>query len=150
MFTLLAYSLGLLGVFSVILLYAVIVWRAFAIAFEAHRLRRPFASQLACGIGTWIGLQAGGHVAANLTFRGLGDLTLPLLGYGGTSMVVTCIAIALLLRVDRENRAHPPPEQQADFALGRPEEGSPTFRGASFHENLVLCSCCSAAPKTRR
>ncbi|MGB7932781.1 MAG: putative lipid II flippase FtsW [Gammaproteobacteria bacterium] len=103
-FAVLAEELGLLGVCVVISLYAVVVWRAFVIAIQAEKAGNGFASLIAHGIGIWIGLQAFINMGVNMGLLPTKGLTLPLMSYGGSSMVVVCAAIALLLRADYETR----------------------------------------------
>jgi cell division protein FtsW len=103
-FAVLAEELGLLGVCLIIVLYAVLVWRAFAIAAQAVRAENLFAAYLAYGIGIWFGLQSFINVGVNMGLLPTKGLTLPLMSYGGSSMVVMCVAVALLLRVDYETR----------------------------------------------
>jgi cell division protein FtsW len=103
-FAVLAEELGLLGVCVVIALYAVVVWRAFVIGIQAEKAGNGFASLLAHGIGIWIGLQAFINMGVNMGLLPTKGLTLPLMSYGGSSMVVVCAAIALLLRADYETR----------------------------------------------
>ncbi len=103
-FAVLAEELGLLGVCVVIVLYAVVVWRAFVIANQAEKAGNAFASLLAHGIGIWIGLQGFINMGVNMGLLPTKGLTLPLMSYGGSSMVVVCAAIALLLRADYETR----------------------------------------------
>ena len=66
--------------------------------------QRPFASLVAHGIGMWIGVQAFINIGVNMGVLPTKGLTLPLLSFGGSGIVANCIAIALLLRVDLENR----------------------------------------------
>jgi cell division protein FtsW len=103
-FAVLAEELGLLGVLVVIALYAVVVWRAFAIALQAEKSGNVFAAALAYGIGIWIGLQSFINMGVNMGLLPTKGLTLPMMSYGGSSMVVMCVAIALLLRIDGETR----------------------------------------------
>jgi cell division protein FtsW len=103
-FAVLAEELGLLGVCVVIALYCVVVWRAFVIGIQAEKAGNAFASLLAHGIGIWIGLQGFINMGVNMGLLPTKGLTLPLMSYGGSSMVVVCIAIALLLRADYETR----------------------------------------------
>jgi len=103
-FAVLAEELGLLGVCTIIALYAVLVWRAFVIAAQAVRADNFFASYLAYGIGIWFGLQSFINIGVNMGLLPTKGLTLPLMSYGGSSMVVMCAAIALLLRIDYETR----------------------------------------------
>ena len=103
-FAVLAEELGLLGVCTIIALYAVLVWRAFVIASQAARSENLFASYLAYGIGIWFGLQSFINIGVNMGLLPTKGLTLPLMSYGGSSMVVMCAAVALLLRIDQETR----------------------------------------------
>jgi cell division protein FtsW len=103
-FAVLAEELGLLGVCFIIVLYAVLVWRAFLIAAQAVRAENLFAAYLAYGIGIWFGLQSFINIGVNMGLLPTKGLTLPLMSYGGSSMLVMCAAIALLLRVDYETR----------------------------------------------
>jgi len=103
-FAVLAEELGLLGVCTVIALYAVLVWRAFVIAAQAVKAENFFASYLAYGIGIWFGLQSFINIGVNMGLLPTKGLTLPLMSYGGSSMVVMCAAVALLLRIDYETR----------------------------------------------
>ena len=103
-FAVLAEELGLLGVLVVIALYAVVVWRAFAIALQAEKSGNVFAAGLAYGLGIWIGLQSFINMGVNMGLLPTKGLTLPLMSYCGSSMVVMCVAIALILRIDSETR----------------------------------------------
>lgn len=97
-------ELGFAGVLIVILLFYWIVQRAFAIGRQALALDRIFASLAAQGIGLWIGGQALINIGVNLGILPTKGLTLPLVSYGGSSIVLNCVALALLLRIDYENR----------------------------------------------
>jgi cell division protein FtsW len=104
LFAVLAEELGLLGITTVILLFALFVWQAFAIAHRAELSGNRYAAYLAYGLGMWIGLQAFINMGVNMGALPTKGLTLPLMSYGGSSVVVMCIAVALLLRVDHETR----------------------------------------------
>ena len=104
LFAIIAEELGLVGVILVIGLFAVIVLRAFAIAIRTERKGKNYASYVAHGIGLIIGLQASINLGVNMGLLPTKGLTLPLMSYGGSSMIVTCILLALLLRVDYETR----------------------------------------------
>jgi len=103
-FAVLAEELGLVGVLVLLGLYALLVYRTYMIAARASLGGNLFSAYLAYGIGTWLGLQAVINVGVNTGLLPTKGLTLPLLSYGGSSMLVTCIAIALLLRIDYETR----------------------------------------------
>jgi cell division protein FtsW len=103
-FAVLAEELGLLGILVLLGLYALVVYRAWLIAGRAGQDGNLFAAYLAYGIGTWLGVQALINVGVNTGLLPTKGLTLPLMSYGGSSMLVTCMAIALLLRIDYETR----------------------------------------------
>ena len=99
-----AEELGFAGVIAVIALFAWLLVRAYAIGRQAARLERPFAALLAHGIGIWLGIQAFINIGVNMGVLPTKGLTLPLLSFGGSGIVANCVAIAILLRVDYENR----------------------------------------------
>lgn len=99
-----AEELGFVGVIVVIALFAWLLVRAYAIGRQAARLERPFAALTAHGIGVWFGTQAFINMGVNMGVLPTKGLTLPLLSFGGSGIVANCIAIAILLRVDFENR----------------------------------------------
>ena len=107
-----AEELGFAGVATLALLFGWIVWRAFAIGRRAADLERPFAALVAQGIGLWIGVQAIINMGVNMGILPTKGLTLPLLSFGGSAILVTCCALAILLRVDWENR-----QQMRGFAV---------------------------------
>lgn len=99
-----AEELGFMGVVAIVLAFAWIVMRAFAIGRRAAMLERHFAALVANGIGLWIGVQAIINIGVNTGMLPTKGLTLPLLSFGGSAITATCCAIAVLLRVDWENR----------------------------------------------
>jgi len=99
-----AEELGFLGVAAIIVGFAWIVMRAFVIGRRATSLERYFPALVAQGIGLWIGVQAIINIGVNTGMLPTKGLTLPLVSFGGTALVSTCCAIAILLRVDWENR----------------------------------------------
>jgi cell division protein FtsW len=99
-----AEELGFVGVAVVLMLFAWLLIRAYAIGRQAARLERPFAALVAYGIGVWLGVQAFINIGVNMGVLPTKGLTLPLLSFGGSGIVVNCVAIAVLLRVDFENR----------------------------------------------
>ena len=104
LFAVLAEELGLLGILLVLSLYSILVWRGLVIGYNAYLQDRLFAAYAAYGITFWLGLQAAINMGVNSGLLPTKGLTLPLLSYGGASLVVNCIVIALLLRIDHENR----------------------------------------------
>jgi cell division protein FtsW len=106
LFSVIAEELGLIGVVLVIALFAVVVWRAFAIAHQAERMGQIYAARLAEGLGLLLGVQAMINMGVNMGALPTKGLTLPFVSYGGSSMLVSCIAVGLLFMVDRGSRAH--------------------------------------------
>lgn len=99
-----AEELGFAGVFAIIILFAWLTWRAHAIGRQAQGLERPFAALVAQGIGVWLAVQAIINMGVNMGLLPTKGLTLPLLSFGGSGIVANCVALAILLRVDLENR----------------------------------------------
>lgn len=104
LFAVLAEELGLLGILLVLALYSILVIRGLIIGLNANLQERLFASYTAYGITFWLGLQAAINMGVNAGLLPTKGLTLPLMSYGGASIVVNCMVIALLLRIDHENR----------------------------------------------
>jgi len=102
LFAIFAEEMGLLGVAVVVALFAIVVGRAFIIAHRADRTARPFSALLAYGIGVWIALQAFVNLGVNMGLLPTKGLTLPLMSYGGSSTLVLCVGIGLLLRIGYE------------------------------------------------
>lgn len=101
-FAVLAEELGLVGVIFVLLLFLLLVTRIMVIGMMAHRKDRVFAGFVAYGIGLWIGLQALVNIGVNLGVLPTKGLTLPLISSGGSSMLMTLIAIGVVLRIKYE------------------------------------------------
>ena len=99
-----AEELGFVGVFTVVALFAWLVLRAFRIGKEAVANERYFSALLAQGIGVWIGAQGIINMGVNMGVLPTKGLTLPLLSFGGSGILANCIALAILLRIDWENR----------------------------------------------
>lgn len=99
-----AEELGFVGVLVLILLFVGLISRAFAIGRQAAFLDRQYAALVALGLGVWLGVQAFVNIGVNMGVLPTKGLTLPFLSFGGSSIVVSCIAAALLLRIDWENR----------------------------------------------
>lgn len=104
-FAILAEELGLFGILVLLLLFGIVVRRGLAIGREAELAGRHFPAFLAYGLTGWIGLQALINMAVNLGLLPTKGLTLPLLSYGGSSLLTVCAMVGLLLRVDYENRS---------------------------------------------
>ncbi|MGZ8136308.1 MAG: putative lipid II flippase FtsW [Methylococcaceae bacterium] len=102
LFSVIAEELGLVGVLTVIGLFSVLVWRAFAIAKAAEQVEQGFSAYIAYGLGIWFGFQAFVNMGVNMGILPTKGLTLPLMSYGGGSMMVMCCAVGLLFRVHNE------------------------------------------------
>ena len=101
-FAVLAEETGLIGVTIILALFALIISRAFRIARDAERAGLLFGAYVATGVGFWIGLQAFVNIGANMGVLPTKGITLPFLSYGGSSVLMTCFAFALVLRVHTE------------------------------------------------
>jgi cell division protein FtsW len=97
-------ELGFAGVLVVVVLFYWIVKRAIDIGRQAIAMDQTFAGLAAKGIGIWIGVQAFINMGVNLGLLPTKGLTLPLMSYGGSGVVMNCIGLAILLRIDYENR----------------------------------------------
>ncbi|MCM1128660.1 MAG: putative lipid II flippase FtsW [Oxalobacter formigenes] len=95
---------GFVGVVAVLLLFYWLIKRAFDIGRQAIAMDRIFAGLVAQGIAVWIGVQAFINIGVNVGLLPTKGLTLPLMSYGGSGIVINCVALAVLLRVDYENR----------------------------------------------
>ncbi|CAG7857014.1 partial putative peptidoglycan glycosyltransferase FtsW, partial [biofilm metagenome] len=98
LFSVIGEELGLIGVTVVILLFSLLIWRAFDIAAKAEEAGQRFSAFIAYGLGIWLGFQSFVNMGVNMGILPTKGLTLPLMSYGGSSMMVMCCAIALLYR----------------------------------------------------
>ncbi len=104
LFAVISEELGLFGSTAVIGLFSVVTWRAFAIGRRGLQAGHPFSAYLAYGIGLLIGMQAFVNIGVNLGLLPTKGLTLPLMSYGGSSLLANGLAVGLLLRADAETR----------------------------------------------
>ena len=118
--TVIAEELGLVGMLAIIATFAFIAWRAFSIGARAQAAGNRFAAYTAQGIGLWLGLQAFVNIGVNSGMLPTKGLTLPFLSYGSNSLIVVCMAIAILLRIDATIRQ--------DEAESRNPRGLPWLR----------------------
>jgi cell division protein FtsW len=102
LFSVIAEELGFLGVVTVIGLFSVLVLRTFAIAVKAEQAGQRFSAFIAYGLGIWFGFQSFVNMGVNMGILPTKGLTLPLMSYGGGSMIIMCCAVALLFRVQSE------------------------------------------------
>lgn len=101
-FAVLAEELGLAGVIVTLALFIVLVWRAFKIARQAADADLPFQAYFAAGFGLWLGLQTFINIGVNLGLLPTKGLTLPLMSYGGSSILVTLGWLGVLMRIHHE------------------------------------------------
>jgi cell division protein FtsW len=101
-FSVIGEELGFVGVCLVIALYALLVGRAFWVGLRCVEMRRHFAGYIAFGVALWIGVQSFVSMGVNLGLLPTKGLTLPLISSGGSSILMTCVAMGLLLRVSYE------------------------------------------------
>ena len=142
-------ELGLITLTALILCYGWIVWRAFKIGKQARDLELHFNSFIAIGIGVWVAVQSFINIGVNISLLPNKGLTLPLVSYGGSSLVIMITAFTMLLRVDFENRKKEQgisyidphwdkiPESQNHAANPETEEGQPEnelTQSAEYHE----------------
>ena len=99
-----AEELGLFGVLAVATLFGLLVQRAFAVGRQALLIDRVYSGLVAQGIGIWVGFQAFINMGVNMGLLPTKGLTLPLMSFGGSGIVANCVALAVLMRVDYENR----------------------------------------------
>ena len=97
-------ELGFVGVLVVVILFYWIVKRSFEIGRQAIAMDMTFAGLTAKGMGIWLGVQTFINMGVNLGLLPTKGLTLPLMSYGGSGMVINCVGLAILLRIDYENR----------------------------------------------
>ncbi len=102
LFSVIAEEFGLVGSMAVILLFGLLVVRMFLVGRRAELFGSQFSAYVAYGVGLWIGLQAFINLGVNMGVLPTKGLTLPLMSYGGSSVVVMCIAVSIVLRIDYE------------------------------------------------
>ncbi|MDO9423451.1 MAG: putative lipid II flippase FtsW [Methylobacter sp.] len=102
LFSVIAEELGLVGVVIVIGLFSLLVWRTFAIGAAAEQAGQRFSAFIAYGLGIWFGFQSFVNMGVNMGILPTKGLTLPLLSYGGGSMMIMCCALGLLFRIQSE------------------------------------------------
>ena len=108
-FAVFAEEFGLLGSLTLIGLFIALLWRVFKLALRAARAEKYFEAYLAIGLGTWLGLQAFINIGVNMGLLPTKGLTLPLVSYGRSSLIVTMVSIGLLMRIHHELVVEAPP-----------------------------------------
>jgi cell division protein FtsW len=109
----LAEEMGLIGVLTVVILFAVLVFRAMKIAQLAEFAGQIFAARLCQGIAVLLGVQAIINMGVNMGLLPTKGLTLPLMSAGGSSLIVSCISVGFLLLVEREVRTKSWPQKKS-------------------------------------
>lgn len=104
LFAVFAEELGLIGVLVVIVLFGIMVWRGLVIAKRAHLQKNLFGAFLGYGLSLWMAMQAMINMGVNSGLLPTKGLTLPLMSYGGSSMIVMLTVIGLLFRIDYETK----------------------------------------------
>jgi cell division protein FtsW len=102
LFAVLAEELGLLGEILLLLLFVVFIGRCFYLAQLAKKVHSLFAAYVAFGLGSIIGIQAFINIGVNIGLLPTKGLTLPFMSYGGSSLLVTCMMLGVLLQLANE------------------------------------------------
>lgn len=103
-FAVFAEEMGFIGVIFLVCLFCLFVWRALEVGRKAENQKQLFAAYLAYGLALWIGMQAVINMGVNSGLLPTKGLTLPLISYGGSSLIIMVMALAFLFRVDYESR----------------------------------------------
>jgi cell division protein FtsW len=103
-FAVIAEEFGLAGSLTLVFLFGFLVLRALQIGGRAEEAGQLFGAYLSYGIGLWLGIQGFVNLGVNMGVLPTKGLTLPFISYGGNSLVVTCVALALLVRAEHESR----------------------------------------------
>lgn len=102
LFAVFAEEFGFVGVIVLMALYVLLVMRMFSVAQLADRAGLAFGAHVTAGVSIWIGLQTILHIGVNMGVLPTKGLTLPLMSYGGSSLVVTLVAVGLVMRIHHE------------------------------------------------
>jgi cell division protein FtsW len=129
LFSVYAEEFGFIGVCVLVALFGLLTWRAFRTGLGSLELNRPFSAYCAFGLGLWISIQATVSIGVNLGILPTKGLTLPLISSGGSSLMMTCAAMGLLLRISYEldrakrqrgERSESPRVDASGFTLKQP------------------------------
>jgi cell division protein FtsW len=104
LFAVLAEELGLIAVLILIALYALLIWRILVIGRRAAKKNELFSAYICYGVAVWFALQVFVNMGVNAGMLPTKGLTLPLISYGGSSLLINCITLAIILRIDYETR----------------------------------------------
>jgi cell division protein FtsW len=103
----------------------VLVWRGFVIARRAEKFNRRFRAYLCYGLTACLGMQALINMAVNMGLLPTKGLTLPLISYGGSSLMTVFVMLGLVLRVDHENRLEAAGQPSGAYAAKQREHAAP-------------------------
>jgi len=109
LFAVIAEELGLIGELAILFLFVLLVARMLFIGRDAYQRQRFFEAYVCFGFALWFGLQAMINIGVSTGLLPTKGLTLPLMSYGGSSLVINCIAIAVVLRIGHEIKEAPLP-----------------------------------------
>lgn len=105
-FAVVAEEFGLLGNLLILVLFMVLVYTGFSIGYTAEKLGKRFNGYMVYGLSTMLGMQALINMGVSSGLLPTKGLTLPLISYGGSSLIVVCVVLALIMRADYENCQH--------------------------------------------
>ena len=145
-FAVFAEEFGLLGSLVLIALFLALLWRIFSIAKRAAATERFFEAYLAMGLGTWLGLQAFINIGVNMGLLPTKGLTLPLISYGRSSLIVTMAAIGLLLRIHHELVVDARPVTDNAEGAGN-ERAAHTCHGGRYRWTCLSGTRCRASTR---
>ena len=122
LFAIITEELGLVGALVVVLLYMLLIGRMIVIAWRAQTVDRSYGALVVFGFSFWLVIQFIVNVGVSTGVLPTKGLTLPFMSYGGSSLVIDCLAIAMTLRVDYETRlANLGIRQLSDLHVGNDE-----------------------------
>jgi len=122
-FAVIAEEFGLVGSMLLIGLFVALVWRALLIARNSAAVGRMYQANLAFGLAIWLGVQVFINIGVNMGILPTKGLTLPLISYGRSSMLITLVALGLLLRIEMENRQITNQGQNKSQSKGKSKRG---------------------------
>lgn len=102
LFAVLAEELGLVGELAIIALFCILIGRVMVLGRKAYEVAQPFAAYFCYGLGLWLAFQAMVNIGVNAGLLPTKGLTLPLMSYGGSSIIINCMVIAILLRISSD------------------------------------------------
>ena len=140
LFSIYGEEFGFIGVVFLITLYLAILYRLFRIGRKAFDANHFFGGMVAYGIGIWIILQAGINMGVNLGAFPTKGLTLPFMSYGGSSVLLLSIALAIVFRVDYETRFYPREAKVEEGDETSDEDKSKTARKKAKRPRKVAAS----------